>query len=344
MRHPIPENHPRRTRRHFLRLAGALTLGSCCGRTLLAATPAATPRASTNHDPAATQAPPIRIGILLGTFAGPTLEARLDAAKTRGLDCVQLSLDCAGLPAMPDEISPELARRIRREAGARGITIAALQGTFNMCHPDPDHRRTGLRQLRVLAEACQPLGASMIHLCTGTRDPESMWRRHPDNGSPAAWRDMAACVREAVAIARLAGVVLAFEPEVSNVVDSATKARRLLDEMDSPHLKVTIDPANIFHAGELPRMREMLDEAFALVGKDVVMAHAKDLDHDGDAGHKAAGQGKLDYDQYLSLLRAYGFHGPLLLHGLSEAQVPGCVAFLSGKRARLVPTPPRAGR
>ncbi len=80
-------------------------------------------------------------------------------------------------------------------------------------------------------------------------------------------------------------------------------------------------------------MREILDEAFALLGKDIVLAHAKDLDHDGDAGHLAAGQGKLDYDRYLSLLRTYRFQGPLLLHGLSAAQVPGCVAFLRQKLA-----------
>ena len=126
---------------------------------------------------------------------------------------------------------------------------------------------------------------------------------------------------------------------MNNVVDSAQKARRLLDEIGSPFLKVTMDPANLFHAGELQRMREILDEAFALVGKDVVLAHAKDLDHDGDAGHKAAGQGKLDYDRYLSLLRTYRFRGPLLLHGLSEAQVPGCMALLREKLARLASPP-----
>ena len=42
----------------------------------------------------------------------------------------------------------------------------------------------------------------------------------------------------------------------------------------------------------------MLDQAFALVGHDIVMAHAKDLSHDGDAGHEAAGHGRLDYDRY----------------------------------------------
>ena len=339
MLHQTVDNYRSCSRRHFLQVAGTVTVGATCRQNLLAAAeadpPVGNPQRSTTKDADTKTTSFMQIGILLGTFAGPTLEARLDAAKASGLDCVQVSLDCAGLPAMPDEIPPELTGRIRREAEVRRITIAAAQGTFNMSHPDTEHRRTGLRRLRVLAEACAPMGTATIHLCTGSRDPDNMWRRHPDNNSPVAWSDMVACVREAAGIARPMGVVLAFEPEVNNVVDSARKARRLLDEINSPHLKVTMDPANIFHAGELPRMWEMFDEAFALLGKDIVLAHAKDLDHDGDAGHLAAGRGKLDYDRYLSLLRTSGFKGPILLHGLSEAQVPGCVAFLREKLARL---------
>ena len=305
-----------RSRREFLYFAGAVAAG-------IPATPLA---AAEPESP--------QIGILLATtFTKGTLEARLDAAKECGFTCVQMSMACANLPEMPDQIPPELPERMRREASARGIAIGSLTGTFNMTHPDAEQRRAGLRRLRLLAEACPRMGTFFIHICTGTRDPNSMWRRHPDNDSAQSWRDMAACIREAVDIARQANVVLAFEPEVNNVVDSARKARRLLDEIGSPHLKVTMDPSNIFHAGELPRMSEMLDEAFALVGKDVVLAHAKDLDHDGDAGHKAAGQGLLDYSRYVSLLRKYRFTGPLLLHGLTVEQVPGCLAFLRAKLA-----------
>ena len=73
-----------------------------------------------------------------------------------------------------------------------------------------------------------------------------MWRRHPKNDSPEAWQDMVACVCDAVEIAKPSGVTLAFEPEVNNVVDSAKKARRLLDEINSPHLKVTMDGSKSF--------------------------------------------------------------------------------------------------
>jgi hypothetical protein len=286
----------------------------------------------------------MKIGILLSTFIRPPLEARLDATKAFGISEVQLSLECAGLPAMPDEIPSGLAERIWRECSARGIVVASLQGTYNMSHPDAEHREAGLRRLRVLAGFARELKVSRIHICSGTRNRTSMWMRHPDNDLPSAWKDMTASMRVAADIAREADVVLGFEPEVNNVVDSALKARRLMDDIGSRHLKVTLDAANLFHAGELPRMAGFLDEAFSLIGRDVVMAHAKDLDHDGDAGHKAAGEGKLDYLRYLSLLHRNGFTGPIFLHGLSESQVPGCVSFLRTKLAEAVAAGPGRDR
>jgi sugar phosphate isomerase/epimerase len=314
-----PARKTRPTRRDFLHLAATLEAGTARAQTPASAAAAASPQ----------------VGILLATtFTTGTLEERLDAAKACGLACAQLSMTCVNLAEMPDQIPPEIPGKIRRASAASGIAVASLQGTFNMTHPDPERRQTGLRRLRVLAGVCPQIGTSCIHICTGTRDPDNMWRRHPDNDSPQSWQDMVACIRQATEIARQANVVLAFEPEVNNVVDSAQKARRLLDEIGSPHLKVTMDPANLFHTGELPRMKQILDQAFALIGKDIVLAHAKDLDHDGDAGHQPAGHGLLDYDQYLALLRAYRFTGPLLLHGLTREQVPGCVAFLRAKMAR----------
>jgi sugar phosphate isomerase/epimerase len=65
-------------------------------------------------------------------------------------------------------------------------------------------------------------------------------------------------------------------------------------------------------------MHDHLRESFELVGHDIVLAHAKDLDHDGDAGGRAAGLGMLDYPFYLSLLQSSGFDGAIVLHQLKE--------------------------
>ncbi len=273
----------------------------------------------------------MQIGIMSRTFARATLEEELDAVANHGISCMQFGLSSAGVTELPTHIDVDLCHKIREEMSSRNITMTALSGTYNMIHPDLQQRADGLRNLRVLASACDQLGTSVITLCTGTRDPNSMWRRHPDNDSPEAWDDLVISMRQAIQVAEEYQVTLAFEPEVANVVDSAIKARRIIDQIGSPYLKVVMDGANIFHAGELPRMREILDEAFALLGEHTTFAHAKDLDRDGEAGHLAAGKGLLDYDQYLSLLNDIAPDVPIVLHGLSEAEVDGCVAFLREK-------------
>lgn len=275
----------------------------------------------------------MQIGIFAKTFIRPTLDGVLDAVVDYGLETVQFNMLCTGQAEMPDQIEPALSDQIRQALATRQITMSAISGTFNIIDPDLEERAAGFRRLAVLAAECERLGTSIITFCTGTRNPHSLWRPHPDNNTPAAWRDMLAAVTQAVQIAEQHNVLLAFEPEVSNVVDSAKKARTLLDEIQSPHLKVTIDGANLFHAGELPRMAEILDDAFATLGDDIVLAHAKDLSQDGEAGHEAAGTGLLDYDRYIALLRKIGFAGGIILHSLTEEQTPACVSFLQDKLA-----------
>jgi len=279
----------------------------------------------------------MKLGVLSKVFSRPTVEAVFDAIAAVGLECIQFNMESAGLVPMPDEIPADLPQRVRRAAAASGLQIVSVQGTFNMSHPDAEFRCQGLRRLEKIAAVGQQVGAPFIAICLGTRDREDMWRYHPENGSPEAWRDMVSCVREALEIAERAGVTLAFEPEVTNVVDSAQQARRLLDEIHSPRLKVTMDGANLFHVGDVSRMSEVLDNAFALVGRDMVIAHAKDFDQEGDMGRVAAGHGLLDYDHYIRLLYTYQFDGPLLLHGLPESMVPGCIAFLREKLAHAKP-------
>ena len=277
----------------------------------------------------------MQLGIHVNTFRRPTLEETLDAVADHGLECVHFNMAAAGVPSMPERISDELCTRIAQAMAKRNIVMASLSGTFNMIHPSIDVRHAGLRRLDAIASRARELGTSLIALCTGTRDPDNMWHPHPDNATPEAWADLVATTYKALNIAEQHHVTLGIEPEVSNVVDSPAKARRLLNEMHSPRLKIIIDAANLFHAGDLPRMKEILDEAFELLGKDIILAHAKDLDRDGQAGHIPAGSGVLDYDHYRGLLDNAGYDGAVILHSLHERDVRGCVAFLQKRLKKL---------
>jgi sugar phosphate isomerase/epimerase len=268
----------------------------------------------------------MQLGIFARTFPRPTLEETFNAVVEHGLRCVQFNMACAGLSSLPDHIESGVVDRIRQESATREIGIAAVSGTYNMIHPDREQRQVGLQRLRVLVSACKGMCTSVVTLCTGTRDPKDMWRWHPENTSAQAWEDLLRSMDAALHIAEEEDVTLAFEPERANVINTASRGRALLDAIQSPRLKVVIDPANLIVPGNEQQIHSVLDEAFDLLGKDIVLAHAKDRGPDDML--RAAGEGVLDYDHYLRLLKAAAFDGPLILHGLTEARVDAAVGFL----------------
>lgn len=269
------------------------------------------------------------LGIFAKTFTRPTLDSRLDAIQSSGLDVVQFNLAVANLPTLPESIDEAVIQRIQSGMTVRGLSMAAISGTFNMIHPDRTYRQENLQRLRRLASICQRLGAPLITFCTGTRDMADMWRWHPDNDSPAAWDDLLETMAAALQIAADYNVMLGVEPETGNVVNSAWRARDLLDAMQSPYLKIVMDGSNLLRPGEVSRQRSILDEAFDLLGKDIALAHAKDMTDDGvQVGHCAAGKGQLDWAYYVQKLRAVGYRGALVMHGLEEHEVAGSRAFL----------------
>jgi sugar phosphate isomerase/epimerase len=263
------------------------------------------------------------LGIFARTFQRRELEEVLDAVQAHGLQAVQFNMASAGLASMPDSIEPGLAARVRAALAARGLQMAAVSGTYNMIHPDPRRREDGLRRLAVLGAACRAMGTSTITLCTGTRHPDDKWRWHPENVLPDAWHDLRAAMACALTMAEEQDVYLAIEPERANVVSSAESARRLLDEMRSPRLKVVLDPVNLQAGGEAVPAPAVVEEAVDLLGPDLVAAHAKEL-FPGGAGWR------LDYEHYVGRLRAAGFRGPLLLHNLREDAVGQAVHLLRG--------------
>jgi sugar phosphate isomerase/epimerase len=267
----------------------------------------------------------MKIGIFAKTFSRPTIEELFQAIAGYQLNSVQFNLSCAGLETLPENVSSELVQRIAGAAERATVILAALSGTFNMAHPDPAVRRSGLQKFGILCEVAARLGIPVVTLCTGSRDPVNMWKWHPDNDSKKAWADMVRSIESALVLAEKNGLILAFEPESENVANSSRRARNLLNELRNPRLRIIVDPANLI--SPKGNQKEVLDEAFALLGDSIVIAHAKDRNNDFKAC--AAGKGILDFEYYLQGLRKIGFTGPLIMHGLEEEEVAYSRDFLS---------------
>jgi sugar phosphate isomerase/epimerase len=295
----------------------------------------------------------MHLGIFAKTFVRPTLDEALDALNHGDFTHVQFNMSCVGLPTLPDRIDEDLCRAIARAHRDRGLTIAAISGTFNLCDPDETRLAANLERLDVLASACRWLDTRIITLCTGTRDPSDMWKWHSDNVGRAAWDALVSSMKRAAQIADRHEVTLALEPEVNNVVSSPIRARKLLDEVGSPWLKIVIDPANLFRLGEPRPLSELLSESFEWLGPDIVLAHAKpphfpefpgarewlanflgeDYRKAEDLADRAASRPHVEprdfqrgdkfrffafFEQYAAGLHGLAYDGACILHGIEE--------------------------
>jgi sugar phosphate isomerase/epimerase len=281
----------------------------------------------------------MELGIFAKTFEGSGPHQVFGAAARAGYSAVQYNMACSGLAAMPDQISDDQAGSIAAASKALGISIAAVSGTYNMIHPDKVVRDRGLMRLDVLASRCHAMGTRMITLCTGSRDPNDQWRFHPGNASAEAWHDLVESMTGALSIAERWDVVLGIEPELGNAVSSAQKARQLMDDLGSHRLQIVFDAANLFEATGAEEQRRIVSSAIDLLGDRIAVAHAKDRTADGE--FISAGKGVLDYRHYLSCLKATGFAGPLITHGLAANEAEFTATFLRNAMAEVGVEPGR---
>ena len=68
----------------------------------------------------------MQIGVFSKTFVRDTLEANIDAVKSKGFECVQYNMECAGLTSMPNAIDQAHCDRIRLAMAQRQIDMAAI--------------------------------------------------------------------------------------------------------------------------------------------------------------------------------------------------------------------------
>lgn len=268
----------------------------------------------------------MELGIFAKTFERPTLEETLDAVVAHGFRHVQFNMQCAGLEPLPKAIDPATVKRIRRACKQRGIVIDALSGSFNMAHPDKAVRIEGLRRLELLMAVANDLGALLISLCTGTRDPEYMWRHHPDNTSQEAWDDALRSLRDAMMIAKEYDVSLGIEPEPGTIVCNARKSRKMLRDVDQVGLGIIFDPANIIDGVPEDQVDAAIDSAIKDIGYQTYSVHGKDRDASGKVA--PAGQGIVPWKSFIAGLNRVGYSGPIILHGLEEPDVAAAKDFI----------------
>jgi sugar phosphate isomerase/epimerase len=155
---------------------------------------------------------------------------------------------------------------------------------------------------------------------------------HHDDKSPAppvplefqdtVWPRMIATGRRLAEMAEKHDAKVLLEPFYRGFLASAKRLRLFVEELNSPRVRVLLDPANLIELNDL-------DEMFQQLPPWIDCLHAKDRKLHTDVG-VAAGKGDLDYKRFVTLAAKHTPAAPLILEYVGPADYLAARATLVG--------------
>ena len=241
----------------------------------------------------------MNIGIRMHDAAPGTLAQRAEFVKAQGFSCVHLALSkMLGPDYMePRMATPGLAAQVRKDLS--GLDIAVLGCYLNLAHPDRNAYQDTVKRYQAHLMLARWMGAGVVGTETG--NPNAEYRYDPEKShTEDALSLFIDRVAPVVEIAEKTGAVLAIEPVYTHIVSTPRRARKVLDAIHSPALRIILDPVNLLHADNFGQREQVLDEAMDVLQDEIVIIHMKDCVLDGGAVRSmACGLGGMDYEKLL---------------------------------------------
>ena len=178
---------------------------------------------------------------------------------------------------------------------------------------DPDYR-AHMTTLQRCIDVAQALGTNLVRIFS-FRKEMVLFGAEPII-SEGAWATLLDRLEEPLRIADAAGITLVIETAISGNVTSAHLAKKLIDELDAPHLKVLWDPCSSLYCTEIP-----YPDGYEAIREHIAHVHLKD----GVVNLPAATfdfcamrQGQMDpyYNDIVNALKRDGYEGAISLESV----------------------------
>lgn len=246
----------------------------------------------------------MQIGIRLHDTKDLPLPERLDEVNRQGFSCVHLALSkvIRENSVAPEALTPGYAMYLKRLFEEHKLDIAVLGCYLNLANPNPEKLAETVEKYKAHIRFAALLGCGVVGTETGA--PNEAYKYEPACHSEEALELFIKNLRPVVEYAEKMGVIFAIEPVWKHIVCNPARARRVLDEINSPNLQIILDPVNLLDISNYENQVAIVEEAIDLLGKDVAVVHIKDyVIKDGEIDSVAAGTGKMDYTAVIRFIK-----------------------------------------
>ena len=246
----------------------------------------------------------MQIGIRLHDAKELPLEERLAVIREQGFTCGHMALSKVmdKKYAANEALTPGYAMYLKRLFAKNELDIAVLGCYLNLANPNQEMLKETVEKYKAHIRFAAHLGCGVVGTETGA--PNEEYRHEPACHTEEALQLFIKNLRPVVEYAEKMGVIMAIEPVYKHIVCNSVRARRVLDEINSPNLQIILDPVNMLDISNYQDQVAIVEEAIELLGDDVAVVHIKDyVIKDGKMVSVAAGNGMMNYDALMKFIK-----------------------------------------
>lgn len=246
----------------------------------------------------------MQLGIRLHDTKKLPIEERIADVRDLGFKCGHLALGkvISEFPTTDEALTPGLAMYIKNIFAKNNVDIAVLGCYLNLANPNKEQLEKTMHRYMAHIRFASWLGCGVVGTETGA--PNETYTHVPECHGEEALQTFITNLRPIVKYAEQMGVVIAIEPVWKHIVCNPKRARRVLDEINSPNLQIILDPVNLLDICNYQDQVAIVDEAIELLGSDVAMVHIKDYVVDGDKLKSVGvGFGQMDYTSIIKFMK-----------------------------------------
>lgn len=208
------------------------------------------------------------------------------------------------------------------------IKVSMLGAYFNPVHSNKEVVKNGIENFEHNLDIMHIIPTSLVGSETGSFN-DHPWIYVPKNRTEEGYLQSKAVFEQLVKYAFKANGNIAIEPAFGHVMYSVEVLKRLVDELDSKNVFVTIDLYNLLDASNFEKRDEIFFQALKTFNNKIKIIHLKDGKViEGKLKQFAPGKGDFHYDFMLDLITKYCPDVTLIFEGVLKEDVPFSLNFI----------------
>ena len=275
----------------------------------------------------------LRLGVRGHDMPKAPFDELVKSIADAGFCCTQLALGKAirDFSVSNEAMTFGMADYMKKIFEQNRVSVSVLGCYKNLANPDKEQLNKIVESYMHHIRFARILECGLVGTETGAVNTE--YKFTPENHTDTALHIFIENLKRIVEYAENMGVCIGIEPVYKHIMCNVERTRKVLDAVNSPNLRVILDPINLLNAENEKQHEKIVEEAFDVLGNEIDAIHIKDyVVKEGSIVYEkvTVGEGNFNIPHFLGILKAKKPFINVLLEASTPENVKASCDYIRG--------------